>query len=380
MKKAVCICFLLLLFRMAAPLPAYGEEILETDSVSALWEESGAPELMEDSGLAGELEKQGITVSDPQSLAEFSMGDFLRSVGEEFTRALSRPFRTAGLLGGIILLSAFAGALQGSRNAGLSRIYDILCTLCAVLSAAHPVSDAFAYAARTLESGADFMLRFSAVFSAVLAVSGGVTAAASYQAAMVLLCQIAMQLSAHFLIPLLSMVLGLSIVDAVNPEISLEGIIRLTHKCTIWILGLFMALFLGMLSVQSMVAVSADRFGTKTTKFVISNFVPFVGSAVSDAYTTVLGSLQILRSATGMLGILSLLVLLLPMLLELMLYRLMLAAAAAVSEMFGTKALSRLFKNLESVFAAALSIAVSFSVMFIVSAAVMVLMGSSLSA
>lgn len=369
MRGGWMVCIFFMLGLLLFPLKVQAQE-------DALWSVSGAQEIAEEEGLAGVLD--GISADDPESLLSFSMKDFFGSVTGELRRAVQQPIKTAGKLLGVILLSAFAGAVGGNKDT--SRTYAALCTICAVLTAAEPITHVLSHASAVLEGGASFMLSFSAVFGAVLAVSGGIATAAAYRGAVVLLCEAAMQVSAHFLLPLLSMVLAMSIVDAVNPAISLEGIIRLVHKSTVWILGLFMSLFLAMLSVQSMAAVSMDRFGTKTSKFMISTFVPFVGSAVSDAYGTVLGSMHILRSATGMLGILSLLVLLLPVLLELILYRLILSAAAAVSEMLGAGSLKRLFKNMESVFAAALSVAVSFSVMFIVSAAVMLLLGGDLAA
>lgn len=47
-----------------------------------------------------------------------------------------------------------------------------------------------------------------------------------------------------------------------------------------------MTVFTGLLSIQSIVGTSADTLGVKAAKFVVSNFVPIVGSAVADAYTT----------------------------------------------------------------------------------------------
>ena len=111
----------------------------------------------------------------------------------------------------------------------------------------------------------------------------------------------------------------------------------------------------------------------------ISGCVPIIGGAVSDAYAAVLGSMGVLRSGAGVVGIAAMLTLLLPVLLELGLYRLLTGAAAAVSELFGTAALTKLFKNLESVLAVGFSAAVSFSVMFIFSTAVMMLIGGGLS-
>ena len=99
------------------------------------------------------------------------------------------------------------------------------------------------------------------------------------------------------LLPLCTMGFSLAIVDAVSPSVSVGGLLRLSRKCTTWILGLLMTVFLGVLSMQNWLGSSVDTAASKTTKYVIANFVPVVGSAVSDAYTTVRSSLQMLHNS-----------------------------------------------------------------------------------
>ena len=192
-----------------------------------------------------------------------------------------------------------------------------------------------------------------------------------------ILCDIALEIAVKLLFPFLTMNLAMSLIDAVNPAVSLEGIIKLIQKITVWILGFLMALFLGFLSVQSVVSTAADRVGTKAAKYAISGFVPFVGGAVSDAYSAVLGSMNLLKSTAGMIGVLAVLALLLPVLTELFLYKALVSIASAAAELFAADRLTRLFRNLESVLSAGFSVAVSFSVMFIISTGIMMTLGNS---
>ena len=355
-------------------LPVHGEQTYTYDeTLAALLGASGAPEL--ETGLLPE----DADLSDPDTLTSLSLQDVTGQIGAMLSDRLHAPLRVLAMLTGVILLSALAGSLKGEGSAA-GPVYEIVCTLCAVGIAAEPVSSVFAQASAVLTQTADFMVGFSAVFGGILAVSGGMTASAVYQSGMVFLCELALEIATKVLLPLLSMSLAMSIVDAVNPTVSLGGIIHLTQKAAAWLLGLLMAVFLGLLSVQSMVAVSADRAGSKAAKYMISGAVPIVGGAVSEAYAAVISSMGILRSGVGMVGILSLLTLLLPVLLELGIYRLVTAAAAAVSELFGVTLLTRLFKNMECVLATGFSVAVCFSVMFIFSTAVLMLIGVGLTA
>lgn len=338
------------------------------EALSDLLSADGADELEE-------LLPEAYDLSDPAALTSVSPAALLQRVWQMFTDRLTAPLRTFALLLGVILLSALADSMKGDDDA-IGTVYEVVCVLCAVGIAAEPVCSAFLQSASVLEHTADFALTYSAIFGGILAASGGISTAAVYQGSMAILCEIAMEIAARLLFPLLSMCLAMSIVDAVNPAVSLAGLIKCVQKAAAWVLGLLMALFLGMLSVQSMVAVSADRATTKAAKYMISGFVPLIGGAVSDAYTAVLGSMGVLRSGVGFLGIIAMVSLLLPVLLELGIYRMVTAAAAAIAELFASNQLARLFRSMESVLATGFSAAISFSVMFIFSTAVMMLLSS----
>lgn len=376
-KYIVCILTVLLCALSCPALVCTAEgELTYEESLSALLDASGTQEL-----LAGEelLADSDIRPDAPETVTTLSITEVLRRLAGEAADAAAEPLQVFGLLLGVILLSAFAESLQSSR-ASAGEVYEMICVLCAVGVMAKPVSAVFLTASEHITACADFMMQFSLIFGAVVSVCGGLTTAAAYQAAMLGICEIVMQIAANVMLPALSMGLALGIVDAVNPAVSLGGIVRLLHKVTIWLLGLLMSIFLGLLSVQSMVAAAADRASAKTTKFVLSNAIPFVGSAVSDAYSTVIGSMGVLKASTGVIGIISVLSLLLPILLRLGIYRVLMAAAAAIAEVFGVQRVMKLLRHTESILAAAFSIAVSFSVIFIVSTAMMLMLGGNLTA
>lgn len=339
-------------------------------------EETALSGVLEDTELAPYAEQ--FDVSDPETLTTVSFRDVLHLIREQLRDAVTEPLRTFLLLIGVCMMAALAGSLHDGED-GPGTVYETICVLCAVGIAVPPVSRALAASAAVLTHTADLTAGFSAVYAGVMAIGGGVSSAAVYEGSMAAACELSMEISARVLLPMLHMCLAMSIVDAINPAISLSGLIQLFQKLTAWILGLLMAVFLGMLSVQSMVSVSADRAGTRAAKYMISGCVPIIGGAVSDAYAAVLGSMGVLRSGVGFIGIAAILSLLLPVLTELGLYRLLTGVAAAAAELFGVPYLLRLFRNFEAVLAAGFSAAVSFSVMFVFSTAVMMLIGGGLS-
>ena len=176
---------------------------------------------------------------------------------------------------------------DNARHRGTGQVYEFVCALAAVGVLTEPLCRSFAAVESALTQGAEFMMLFVPVFAGILAASGTLSGAVAYQTAVVLLADSVMQLITRVLLPLCTMGFSLAIVDAVSPSVSVGGLLRLSRKCTTWILGLLMTVFLGVLSMQNWLGSSVDTAASKTTKYVIANFVPVVGSAVSDALSLI---------------------------------------------------------------------------------------------
>ena len=130
-----------------------------------------------------------------------------------------------------------------------------------------------------------------------------------------------MQLTNGMLLPLLQMSTALGIADAVNPQLRLEKLAGGLRTAVTWILGTMMALFSALLSVRTFVASAADSLAAKSVRLLTAGMIPIVGSAVSDAYGTVQGSIRLLRNGTGAVGIIVIILLTVPPLLSLLLHR-----------------------------------------------------------
>lgn len=344
-----------------------------------LAEESGSAELTEqlDWDIQSVLEQLGLSFTDVGGAGEsFTLSRIWQVFSAYLSGRISRPF---AMLGGLLTVILFAALLQSvqdnARHRGTGQVYEFVCALAAVGVLTEPLCRSFAAVESALTQGAEFMMLFVPVFAGILAASGTLSGAVAYQTAVVLLADSVMQLITRVLLPLCTMGFSLAIVDAVSPSVSVGGLLRLSRKCTTWILGLLMTVFLGVLSMQNWLGSSVDTAASKTTKYVIANFVPVVGSAVSDAYTTVRSSLQMLRSTTGVVGMVSLCVLFLPPLVQLLLYRGVVAIGAAAAELFGTRSLLRLLRGTQQALAIAFALLVCFGVMFVVSTAIAMTIG-----
>lgn len=357
-------------------VPAHAEE---DDMTQTFAEESGSANVTDslDWDVQSVLDRLGLSVSDPTKIGEvFTLSTVWDVLGEYISEHVERPFQMlAGLLTVIIFAALLQGLHSGNMRNGTEQVFEFLCALAAVGILAEPLCQSFTAVENALNQGAEFMLIFVPVFAGILAAGGTAGSAVCYQTAVIALADGVMQMITRVLLPFCTMGFALAIVDAVNPSVSVSGLLTLSKKVTTWVVGLFMSVFLGVLSMQNWITGSVDTAATKTTKYVISNFVPVVGSAVSDAYTAVRSSLQILRSTTGVIGIAAICILFLPPLIQLLLYRGVVAIGTAAAELFGTQRLLRLLRGTQQVLAIAFALLVCFGVMFVVATAIAMTLG-----
>ncbi len=292
---------------------------------------------------------------------------------------LSKPIRLIGVLISVSILIAIIESLN-SENSGstISKIFDILGVLICITIMFSYISDSIELTARTLQDGSNFMVCFVPVFASIVGAGGGIASASFYNVAVLAVAEFAARIAAVVLLPLMGIYCAMAIVEAVNPALSLSGFSNGIKKALLWILGLIMTLFVGMITIQSITGTSADTLAIRTGKFVASSFIPVIGGAISDAYTTVRGSMGLLRSGVGTYGIIVLLLTIIPPILSVTSIKISVSIGAFISEILGVKKITILLKNISSVFSIAISLLLCYSLMLIISTTVIMMVGMNL--
>ncbi|MDE7288166.1 MAG: stage III sporulation protein AE [Oscillospiraceae bacterium] len=326
------------------------------------------------------FEENNISPSNPETMTEIMPKDVFAYVWEQFKTALKKPIKVFASIMAVILIAAFIESMEDSMsNKSLSKIFGVICVLISVGIISDAVSGSIKTAAEALNSGGTFMIGYVPVFAGITASSGSVTSAVSYNMLLLLVAETAVQLSGEMIIPVLSVCMAMGIVESINPDFHLSGITEAVKNVVTFVLGFIMTIFIGLLSLQSIVGASADTLGVKAAKFMVSNCIPVVGGAIADTYTTVKSSLGLLRGGAGFFGIAAIFLIILPPILEIAAVKLMLTAADVVSELFGVSQIKIMIKNSNWVMTTVFSLLICFSVMLIISTAVLMLVGLNIS-
>ena len=173
------------------------------------------------------------------------------------------------------------------------------------------------------------------------------------------------------------MFLGLSISGGLSPEINISGFTSFVSKVFKWILVFVMTVFTSVLGIKQVVTSSLDNVSGRTVRFALSSFVPVVGSALSEAYRTVSGSIALLKSGLGVFVIIAVGLTFLPIIIKCLLWSLALKTGKAEAEVLGLCQSAVLLEGISSVFSVIIAILLCVAAVYIISAAMIFLIGGA---
>ncbi|MBQ5439832.1 MAG: hypothetical protein IIT49_03510 [Clostridia bacterium] len=286
------------------------------------------------------------------------------------------PLRILISIISIILINALfttlkSGSLDGSMELTLSTVS----ALCTVAIVSPPVLSLISSLTDTIKTSSDFMLMYIPVISVLIASSGKPLSATMYYGVMVYVCSSILKIVSVIVIPLIRSVTALSVVSSVSDKVKLAGVAEFFKKIMRITLTFCMSVFTTFLTMKSIITTSQDSLSDRTVKFAVSNFVPLVGGALSDAYQTVISCVKVLRSGVGVTAMIAVAAIFLPAVLRCFIWQTVLLAGETVCGIFEDNKLSSLLSSLENAVASVCAIELCTMVMYIISTTVIILSG-----
>lgn len=322
------------------------------------------------------LESWGLDPSDPASASGLSVGNAWEMIKSFVTEGGQKPLAASAAAAAVILLCAlFSGAGSGLRGQEMEGTFSYVSTLAVGGIVLPPMLTAITGTISAIQGCSVFMLAFVPVYAAILISAGKPLTAAGFQPLLLGASQVVGQAAAFILTPLTGVYLSVSMASAVAPGLKTEGLCEGVRKAATWILSLTMTLFTGLLGIQTAIQGSADSLAMKTSRFLAGTFVPVVGASVSEALGTVQSCLGVLKSTVGIYAVAALACLLLPVLLELCIWRLALYVLSSLCDLFGLGAASAFLRAVSGAAGLLTAICLCVGLLFIISAAVVALAG-----
>lgn len=295
------------------------------------------------------LSELGVTSADADALSALSFENVMAALSKMAGSGMTAPLKGLITMTAVLLLCSMLTAYQNSLTESGETVQTVV-VLCLSGAVAVPAVGFIGTAGDVIAQCANLFLAYIPIMAVMLAASGKAVSSASYQALTVAAGQGVMRVSSDMILPLLHIFLGIAVSSGIAPQVGLGGFLSLITKLTKWLLGFVMAIFTAVLSLRQAASGALDSLGSKAARFALSSFVPVVGSALSEAYKTVQGSLHVLRSGLGIFVILALAFTFLPVLLQGLGWSLCLFVGKALAEALGVSHCAKLLEALGTVF------------------------------
>ena len=168
------------------------------------------------------------------------------------------------------------------------------------------------------------------------------------------------------IIPITLVSTVLAIISKISDRIQLDKLSKFFKSSVVWILGVILTLFVGVISLEGSLSSSVDGITAKTAKAAVSSFIPVVGKILGDAVDTVIGCTSILKNAVGIVGVVVILGICILPIIKLVLLMITYYIGSAICQPIADKKIIELLSQIGDTFKILLAILCSVSVMLII--------------
>lgn len=321
------------------------------------------------------LEKIGIEGLDPEALSSVSFEEIWNIITDCIIEKIKEPFESVVSVTVCSIICAAASSFYGDFKIS-EKVLSAVSALTAAAVFIVPIKNLMFSSAGVIGECSDFMLGFIPVYSSAVAASGYVSSAAGFHSLMLAAVTVISDIADEIIVPLIGIYLGICVSASVS-ELDISGISKSVKNFALWILGISMTVFSGIMGLGTLAASSADDAFSKTAKFVIGSAVPVVGSTVSEAFSAVKSCLHITKNFLGIYGVFAIAMIFIPSIISLFLWKTSLSVSSGISSVSGNKKLSELLYAASSVTGIMLALVILTAVLFIFAVFIMLMAGGS---
>lgn len=345
MKKLFVFFLLITIFA----LPSYAENIDEyyKDGLEA----SGAGELSDylSNETADYLEKLGCGDMEFEKILEISPSAVFDLISDMIKNGIKAPLKGFLTASGTVLLVSICSVFFPDDEKSkiiLNLIYGSILVTGIFISAA----DGIKAGASAIEACSVFEKALIPVLAAVVTACGNPTVALTYKGAAFAAAEFISSFAKNFAMPLVGISGALGITGAMMPTLRLSAVSEMIRKTMTTALAWAASLFTGFLALKSMLASSADGLVMKGLKLASGTFIPVIGGALGDAYSSVLGSLGLMKNTIGIYAVIAFFAICIPVIINLALWVIAIRAACMLSDLLDCRVCSEILRNTAFVF------------------------------
>lgn len=211
------------------------------------------------------------------------------------------------LIGELILLAMALAILENIKHSfeedNISRLAFSLCFLVVMGIVLNCFRITFTIARGTIHEMTNFMYAITPVLFSIVVAGGGVVTATIVHPLLISSVGMVGGLVSNLVFPLIMFSGILGMVNHLVESFQVNKLARFFKLTSTGILGVMMAIFIGVITIRGFTASVADSLSLRTAKYFTSAFVPVVGGVISDTMEMTAGCAAVLKSGLGVYGL-----------------------------------------------------------------------------
>ena len=212
----------------------------------------------------------------------------------------------------------------------------------------------------------NFMNLLVPILTTLSITTGAITTANLIQPTLLLIINISSNFISKFIVPLVTTSIVLSIISNISDKVQIGRLSKFFKSSVIWILGIILTIFIGVLSLEGTLSASVDGLTSKTAKAAVSNFIPVVGKILGDSVDSVIGCANILKNTVGIIGVIVILSIVVAPLIKIIVLWFYFKLVASICDIIADKKITNLIEQISDGYKILLGVLSSVSVMFVV--------------
>ena len=288
---------------------------------------------------------------------------FFNMAGEEVLDCIS-------ILGSIVVIIVIHSILksisEGLENKSISQITYYVQYILIVTLIMTNFADVLSMVTTSINNLVGFMNSLIPILITLMLTTGNIASAGIIEPIILFIITFIGNFITSVLIPFVLIANVLGIVSKVSDRVQIDKLSKFFNSSVVWVLGIVLTIFVGVLSVEGSLSSTVDGITAKTAKAAVTNFIPVVGKILGDAVDTVIGCSNVLKNTVGIIGVIVILCICVGPIIKLAVLMALYYLAGAVCQPIADDRIVKLLDQMGDTFKMLLAIMCSVSVMLIV--------------
>ena len=365
MKKIIFLIVLILLLQTNPVFAESEEEIMETTKdkfdINQFIEdaESYTGEFLENTDLKQVLE-QAIQGNIDNKVI---YGNILKLLGKEINLSI-------GTLVSILVIVVIHGILKSItdelENNNISQIIYFVQYILIVTLIMSNFTEMIKLVKETAEDLVGFINVLLPLLLTLMLYTGSITTSTILEPIILFAINLISNAIKNLLIPVVFIIVVFSIISKISEKVQIEKLSKFLRTGVVWVLGIVLTLFVGVVSLEGTLSSSVDGITAKTAKAAVSSVIPVVGKVLGDVVDSVLGCGVILKNAVGLVGVIVIIGICIMPIIKIGILSIIYSLSSALIQPIADTKIVKLLEEMGGVFKILLGILCAISVMLII--------------